>query len=127
MDKPPLHKDWTITPGGDAKGGWMVEIHDGDRAETYSPKAENAEQAREAAIAVHTAKHFPEAGREASAQQAAMDAARASRAAEKAGNTDKIIPAGIVATLGETPVGAGAKALEKAGDAAPTPKPAPPP
>lgn len=38
---------------GDAVGGWIVEIHDGDRYGTYSPEAADAEAALAAAWKLH--------------------------------------------------------------------------
>jgi hypothetical protein len=50
---------WGVSVDGDAKGGWIVEIHDGANGGVYSPAARDADQARETAIAEHGAKFFP--------------------------------------------------------------------
>jgi len=45
---------WRITVDGDAKGGWIIDIHDGRNTATYSPEADSAEEAKAAAVKAHT-------------------------------------------------------------------------
>jgi hypothetical protein len=51
-----------ITAGGDVDGGWLVDIHDGDRHGVYRPEAETAEEAREKALAEHNGVAQPQLG-----------------------------------------------------------------
>lgn len=44
-----------ITVDGDAKGGWIVGVHDGDNHDSYSPEAESAEEAAAKAAQMHYA------------------------------------------------------------------------
>jgi hypothetical protein len=44
---------WNAVCDGDAIGGWIVEVKDGERSDTYSPEAATAEEAIEAAKAAH--------------------------------------------------------------------------
>jgi hypothetical protein len=51
---------WTVTVDGDANHGWIVGVHDGDNQASYSPTADGALDAREAAIQAHVARfHAP--------------------------------------------------------------------
>ncbi len=49
-----------VTVSGDADGGWIVEVHDGDRHEVYSPKAKTEDGAAKEAL-----KLFAKAAKEA--------------------------------------------------------------
>ena len=42
-----------VTVGGDAVGGWLVDIHDGDKNVAYSPEAATAEEAEDKARIAH--------------------------------------------------------------------------
>jgi hypothetical protein len=42
-----------VTIGGNARGGWLVDVHDGVNSGVYSPRASNDETAREKAIGMH--------------------------------------------------------------------------
>jgi len=42
-----------VTVGGDAAGGWLVDIHDGEKNVVYSPEAATAEEAEAKARAAH--------------------------------------------------------------------------
>jgi len=42
-----------VTVEGDTEGGWMVEIHDGDVCQQYSPLAPTAAEARASAWMTH--------------------------------------------------------------------------
>ena len=53
-------EDWNITVQGDAEGGWIVSVHDGDRLAAYSPDAKNAAEARAMAHDSHAMEyHMP--------------------------------------------------------------------
>ena len=41
---------------GDAEGGWIVDLHDGDNSGTYQPEAATADEALAKAEAAHVAK-----------------------------------------------------------------------
>ena len=45
-----------VTVGGDAVGGWIVDIHDGTNWGTYHPKAATTDEARQMAHDEHCAK-----------------------------------------------------------------------
>lgn len=45
---------------GDAVGGWIVDVHDGERNEVYRPEAATKEEAAEAALNAHMKLYFPE-------------------------------------------------------------------
>ncbi len=49
-----------VTVSGDAMGGWIVEVHDGDRHEVFSPKARTEDGAAKEAL-----KQFTRAAKEA--------------------------------------------------------------
>lgn len=49
-----------VTAGGDAEGGWMVDIHDGQNSAVYSTEGGTLETAIKAALSDH-AKAFPTA------------------------------------------------------------------
>lgn len=78
--------DIRITVGGDPVGGWLVDIHDGERNAAYSPEAQTAKEAHEKAWAAHAAAHGvtvqmppypePEAPDEAAEQQTNAAAAQ---------------------------------------------------
>lgn len=42
-----------VTVQGDATGGWLVDIHDGNTSKVYSPEAATAEEAEAKARAAH--------------------------------------------------------------------------
>ena len=42
-----------VTVSGDQSGGWIVEIHDGERCAVYSPEAATAEEAKAKAMQAH--------------------------------------------------------------------------
>lgn len=42
-----------LTVGGDETGGWLVDIHDGDKNASYSPVATTAVEAARAALNEH--------------------------------------------------------------------------
>lgn len=44
---------FTVKVDGDAEGGWMCEVHDGDTLTTYSPVAKDAVAAARAAIGLY--------------------------------------------------------------------------
>ena len=44
---------WRVDVSGDARGGWHVEIHDGDRLVSYSPVVATAAAARMEAMQAH--------------------------------------------------------------------------
>ena len=46
---------------GDPKGGYIVDVHDGDRFGTYHPDAKNDLQALSMALDEHFPKHEPAA------------------------------------------------------------------
>lgn len=42
--------DMRVIVDGDAEKGWIVEIHDGSRCETFFPEAATADEAKDAAM-----------------------------------------------------------------------------
>ena len=52
--------EWTIDVDGDAIGGWIVSVHDGDNFGTYSPLAEDADLARNIARDMHQERFYPQ-------------------------------------------------------------------
>lgn len=53
-----------ISVGGDAEGGWLIDVHDGVNHAVYSPSAKNAEEAEKLALDAHK-EAFPPAEAEA--------------------------------------------------------------
>jgi hypothetical protein len=66
-----------IIVDGDARNGWLVEIHDGKTCKVYSPKASDSDAARSAAYEEHFGVLEP-------GSRAEMEAARAKDEAEAA-------------------------------------------
>lgn len=48
-----LANGWRVIVDGDAAGGWICEVHDGNRCETYTIQAADSASAREQALAAH--------------------------------------------------------------------------
>lgn len=43
----------SVSVSGDAEGGWIVDVHDGDKHGVYSPKGKTIEEVKEAALKEH--------------------------------------------------------------------------
>jgi len=50
-----------VTVQGDADGGWIVEVNDGDHVGVYSPEEKDAKKAEKAALAMHADAYPPPA------------------------------------------------------------------
>ena len=49
-----------LSVGGDAEGGYLVDVHDGDRQGVYSPTAKTAAEAIQKALKEHAGEKEPE-------------------------------------------------------------------
>lgn len=74
---------WNINVDGDANGGWIVSVHDGDEFRTYSPHAPSAKMARELAVRDHLNACHPEEFARIQADEKAEADRQAAAATEK--------------------------------------------
>jgi hypothetical protein len=91
--------DMRMTVGGDAKTGWLVDIHDGFKQGCYSPAADTPELAAVLALQTHAGIagrpfEFPRPATKAEVKAAEKDGAKA---ADPTRPADALASAGIAA------------------------------
>lgn len=51
--------DWRVSVGGDASGGWLVDVHDGHYHAVYRPEAVDGGEAEASARRMHAEAFHP--------------------------------------------------------------------